>query len=85
MVKGIGLILVKVFAEMIENLKDKHAKNLADSVMQISVSENKGLYDRLLEEDPHILGIRRGNRYNVKNEISPVDLRKRREHRYAAR
>ncbi len=40
------------FVKMIEGLKDKHTKNLADFVMQISVTENKGLYNRLLEEDP---------------------------------
>ena len=43
---------VRAFVKMIENLKDKHTKNLADSVMQISISENKRLYDRLLEEEP---------------------------------
>ena len=42
---------IKAFAEWIENLKDVHTRELADSVMQISVTENKDLYDRLLEED----------------------------------
>ena len=43
---------VRAFVKLIEGLKDKHTKTLADSVMQISITENKGLYDRLLEEDP---------------------------------
>ncbi len=43
---------VRTFLKLIEGLKDIHTKNLADSVMQISISENEGLYNRLLQEDP---------------------------------
>ena len=43
---------VRIFTELIEKLSDSHSRELADSVMQVSIMENKGLYDRLMEEEP---------------------------------
>ncbi len=45
---------IRAFVSMVERLKDRHERDLADAILQISVSENKDFYDRLRKEEPEM-------------------------------